>query len=136
MARTNIPVTNLTPNSAVLNSAGTAITQATGMNVQLANTGIPAAGNADTLILYVQNTTASTQTVTVRAGVGGGATPGAAFRSGIGDLTTGNLTASTGTAFIGPFDVSRFIQPDGSVNVDFSSGMTGTIWAVLLPKRF
>jgi hypothetical protein len=136
MARTNLPVTNMTPNSAVLNSAGTAIDASNGMNIQFSSTSIPAAGGPDTLILYVQNSTASTKTVTVRAGVGGGATPGAAFRSGLGDLTTGNLSASTGTAFIGPFDVSRFVQTDGSINVDFASGMTGTIWAVLLPKRF
>lgn len=136
MARTNLPLTNLTPNSAVLNSAGTAIDAANGMNIQLPTTGVPAAGNADTLVLYVQNTFAGTKTVTVRAGVGGGATPGPAFRSGIGDLTTGNLNASTGTAFIGPFDVSRFAQLDGSINIDFQSGTTGTVWAVLLPKRF
>lgn len=136
MARTNLPLTTMTPNSAVLNNAGTAIDATNGMNIQLPTTAVPAAGNADTLVLYVQNTTASTKTVTVRAGVGGGATPGAAFRSGLGDLTTGNLTASTGTAFIGPFDVSRFIQTDGSLNIDFATSMTGTIWAVLLPKRF
>ena len=126
----------MTPNGAVLNNAGTAIDATNGMNIALSSTSIPAAGGADTLILYVQNTTASTKTVTVCAGVGGGATPGAAFRSGLGDFTTGNLTASTGTAFIGPFDVARFVQADGSINVDFASGMTGTIWAVLLPKRF
>lgn len=136
MARTNLPVTNMTANGAVLNNAGTAVDASNGMNIALSSTSIPAAGGADTLVLYVQNSTASTKTVTVRAGVGGGATPGAAFRSGLGDLTTGNLTASTGTAFIGPFDVSRFVQTDGSINVDFASGMTGTIWAVLLPKRF
>lgn len=136
MARTNLPLTTMTANGAVLNNAGTAIDATNGMNVQLPTSAIPAAGNADTLVLYVQNTTASTKTVTVRAGVGGGATPGQAFRSGLGDLTTGNLTASTGTAFIGPFDVSRFAQLDGSINVDFAASMTGTVWAVLLPKRF
>jgi hypothetical protein len=136
MARTNLPLTTLTPNSAVLNSAGTAIDATNGMNIQMPTTAIPAAGGPDTLILYVQNTFAGTKTVTVRAGVGGGATPGQAFRSGLGDLTTGNLNASTGTAFVGPFDVARFVQLDGSVNVDFAAGTTGTVWAVLLPKRF
>ena len=136
MARTNLPVTTMTPNSAVLNQAGTAVDAANGMNIQLSSTSIPAAGGADTLVLYVQNTTASAQTVTVRKGVGGGATPGPAFRSGIGDFVTGNLNATSGTAFIGPFDVSRFVQSDGSINVDFSSGMTGNVWAILLPKRF
>lgn len=138
MARTNLPVTNLTANGAVLNSAGTAIDATNGMNISLSagTTSIPAGGDSDELILYVQNTAGATKTVTVRAGVGGGATMGPAFRSGIGDLTTGNLNATTGTAFIGPFDPSRFLQLDGSINVDFATGTTGTIWALLKPRAF
>ena len=136
MARTNLPVTSMVPNSAVLNSAGTAIDVANGMNIVLSSTSFPAPGGADTLILYVQNTAAATKTVTVQAGVGGGATPGAAFESGKGALVTGNLNATTGTAFIGPFEVARFVQTDGSINVDFAAGTTGTIWAILIPKRF
>lgn len=134
MARTNLPLTNAVANGAVLNNAGTAIDATNGMNIAIPTNTIPAGSNLDRLVLYVQNTTASTKTVTVRAGVGGGATPGQAFRSGVGDFTSGNLTASTGTAFIGPFDVSRFAQLDGSVNIDFAASMTGTIWAVLLPR--
>lgn len=137
MARTNLPLTTLTPNSAVLNNAGTAIDQANGMNIQLPTTSIPAAPQSDTLVLYVKNATAATETVTVRAGTNTTGDPNSpAFRAGLGDLTTGNLTASTGTAFIGPFDPSRFQQSDGSINVDFASGATGTIWALVLPKRF
>lgn len=135
MARTNLPLTNLTGNGAVLNNAGTAIDATNGMNIALPASSIPSPSDGDMLVLYVQNTTASTKTVTVRAGVGGGATPGPAFRSGLGDLTTGNLTATTGTAFIGPFDVSRFAQLDGSINIDFAASMTGTIWALLVPKN-
>lgn len=134
MARTNLPLTNAVANGAVLNNAGTAIDATNGMNIAIPTNAIPAGSNLDRLVLYVQNTTASTKTVTVRTGVGGGATPGQAFRSGLGDFTTGNLSASTGTAFIGPFDVSRFAQLDGSVNIDFAASMTGTIWAVLLPR--
>lgn len=136
MARTNLPLTALTANGAVLNNAGTAIDATNGMNIAIPSTGIPAVGSTDEIILYVQNTTASTKTVTVRAGVGTGVTPGAAFRSGIGDFVSGNLTASTGTAFIGPFDPSRFVQADGSLNVDFAASMTGTIWALQRPRSF
>lgn len=136
MARTNLPLTSLTANGAVLNNAGTAIDATNGMNIQIPTNTIPAPGDADHIVLYVQNTTAGTKTVTVRAGVGGGTTAGAAFRSGLGDFTSGNLTASTGTAFIGPFDPSRFLQSDGSINVDFASSMTGTIWALLVPRAF
>ncbi len=136
MARTNLPLTTLTGNGAVLNNAGTAIDATNGMNIALASGAVPAASSEDRLVLYVQNTTASTKTVTVRAGVGGGATPGAAFESGKGDLTTGNLTGTTGTAFIGPFETARFTQSDSSINVDFASSMTGTIWAILVPRTF
>lgn len=136
MARTNLPPTSLTSNGAVLNSAGTAIDATNGMNVQLPTSSVPANSGADRLVLYVQNTAAATKTVIIRAGVGGGATPGQAFRSGLGDFTSGNLSASTGTAFIGPLESARFAQSDGSINVDFASGTTGTIWALLLPKNF
>lgn len=137
MARTNLPLTTMTPNSAVLNNAGTAIDQANGMTIALPTTGIPAAPQSDTVILYVQNTAGSTKTVTVRAGGNTTGDPNSpAFRAGLGDLVTGNLNATTGTAFIGPFDPSRFQQSDGSLSVDFSAGTTGTIWAIVLPKRF
>ena len=141
MARTNLPVTLLDPKSPTLNSAGTAIDAANGMNIALASSAIPARPGMDRLVLYVQNTFAGTKTVTVRAGAGvaapsgfGTGYPVPSQEQGFGDLVTGNLTASTGTAFIGPFDSARFIQTDGSVNVDFAASMTGTIWAVLLPK--
>lgn len=127
---TNLPITNLTANGAVLNSAGTAI-DASGMSITLP-TSIPASGSADHLVLYVQNTAAATKTVTVKAG---NSNP-PAFRNGLGDLTTSNLSANTGTAFIGPFDPSRFINADGTITVNFASGTTGTIWALLLPRAF
>lgn len=133
MARTAIPLSTFT-SGADLNDAGTAIDQSNGMNVALASTGIPAANGSEDLFLYVTNTDTGTHTVTIRKGVGGGATAGAAMRSGLGDLVTGNLTGSTGTAFIGPLDSMRFAQADGSINVDFSSGAAGKIWALLIPR--
>lgn len=136
MARTNLPTTLMTPNGAVLNNAGTAIDAANGMNITFSSTGFPATPLMDTLILYVQNTTSSTKTVTVRAGANTTYLNVPGFEAGKGDLTTGNLTATTGTAFIGPFEIARFMQPDGSMNVDFAASMTGTICAILLPKRF
>jgi len=141
MARTNLPVTELDPKSPTLNSAGTAIDAANGMNIALASSAIPAKAGADRVILYVQNSFAGTKTVTVKAGAGvaapsnfGSGYPIPSQEQGYGDLTTGNLTASTGTAFIGPFEAARYIQTDGSINVDFAASMTGTIWAVRLPR--
>lgn len=133
---TTLPITNLSGNSAVLNSAGTAI-DASGMTVTIPTKTIPAGGNIDRLVLYVQNTAAATKTVTVKAGANTAASPDSpAFEASKGDLTTGNLSASTGTAFIGPFEVARFLQPDGTLSISFASGTTGTIWALLLPRAF
>lgn len=133
MARTNLPLSTFT-SGADLNDAGTSVDQANGMNIALASTAIPAVNGSEDLFLYVTNTAAATHTVTIRKGVGGGATPGAAMRSGLGDYTTGNLNANTGTAFIGPLDSMRFAQSDGSINLDFDSGFTGKIWALLVPR--
>jgi hypothetical protein len=142
MARTNLPLTSLTANSATLNNAGTAIDATNGMNVALSSSAIPSAASADRLVFYVLNTTASTKTVTVRKGDNTAYLNVPAFEASKGDLTTGNLNATTGSAFIGPFELARFVQsggagadqPAGSINVDFAAGMTGTIWAILLPK--
>jgi hypothetical protein len=137
MARTALPLTSLPGNSAVLNSAGTSIDATNGMVVTIPTNTIPAGGNIDRLVLYVQNTAAATKTVTVKASTNTTASPDSpAFEAGKGDLTTGNLSANTGSAFIGPFEVARFLQHDATLQVDFASGTTGSIWAVLLPRTF
>ena len=141
MARTALTPVALDPKNPTLNNAGTSVDATNGMNIPLASSAIPSKPGADRLVIWVLNTTASTKTVTIRAGAGVAAPSGFGYaypvpsqEQGLGDLTTGNLTATTGSAMIGPFDAARFIQPDGSINVDFASGMTGTIWAFLLPR--
>ena len=149
MARTAIVagLVTLPGNSAILNQAGQTIDQANGMNLPIVTTGIPAASSLDHLVLYVTNTFAGVATVTIRRGTNttaagvnataAGLDPNApAFEAGKGDFVSGNLTASTGIAFIGPFDIARFVQPDSSLNIDFSPSMTGLIWAILLPRSF
>jgi hypothetical protein len=148
MARTQLPLTNLTSNGAVLNTAGTAVDQANGMYVTWVTTGVPAPGSAERLVLYVTNTFAGVNTVIVRAGIYNLSTPVfgsmvkssylnlGSFEAGKGDFTTGNLTASTGFAWIGPLEVARFLNLDGGIAIDFSSTMTGTIFALMLPRAF
>lgn len=126
MARTSLPITTLTAAGAAA-PAGTAIDQANGMVISTTQTGFPAARTGSRLILEVFNTFAGIKTVIVRAG----AKP-PAQRSDLGDLTA-NIAASTGRTLIGPLDTSRFAQADGSINVDFGSGTTGTVNAYLLP---
>lgn len=134
MARTNLPLTTLHANG-VVDITGTAVDVTNGMNVVLANEGVPAGPGMNNLVLYVTNTAGADKTVTVRAGVGGGATPGAAYRSGEGDLVVTVHTASGG-GVIGPLESARFAQSDGSLNIDFGSGLTGNITAYILPARF
>ncbi len=141
MARTALTPVALDPKNPTLNNAGTAVDPTNGMSIALASSSIPSKPGSDRLILYVTNTTVSTKTVTVKAGAGVAAPSGFGYaypipsqEQGLGDLTTGNLTATTGNAFIGPFEAARYIQQDGSIWVDFAAGMTGNIWAVLLPR--
>lgn len=133
MARTNLPLTTLAPNSSIAGPAGTNVDVTNGMTIALPSTAIPASPDSDTLFLVVNNTAAAAKAVTVRAGVGGGATPGPAFRSGIGDLAVS--VGAGATRWIGPLESARFAQLDGSINVDFEAGTTGTIIAAILPVR-
>lgn len=128
MARTQIPLSTFT-SLADLNDAGTAVDQANGMFVSFGSP-IPASGGMERLILYVTNTHAATQVVTVRAGT----TTPPAIEGGEGDLVTGTLTATTGTAFIAGLHSLRFAQSDGTLNIDFDAGFTGKIYALVLPK--
>jgi hypothetical protein len=136
MARTNIPITVALPGgAATVQPAPTAIDQANGMNIALDAGGAAGAGSfprptsAGRLLLIVNHTTVSSKVLTFRAGVNP-----PAMRSALGDLNL-TLAAST-TYYIDAPDPARFKQNDGSYNVDFASGMTGTIAAVSMPPSF
>jgi hypothetical protein len=135
MTATNLPLTTLVPNGSLDIPAGTAIDQSNGMTIALPATAIPAAPNIDHLFLFVATTNGADKTVTVKAGVGGGATPGPAFRSGLGDLTV-TAHAASGGCVIGPLESARFAQTDGSVLLAFQSGIAGTITAFIMPSRW
>jgi flavorubredoxin len=134
MARTAITLRNLTANGGIAAPSADNIDQSNGMSLAIPTSAIPAAPDMENLILVVTNSAGSAKNVIVRAGVGGGATPGPAFRSGLGDLTVS--VASSGTSYIGPLESARFSQLDNSLLVDFGSGATGTITALLVPKNF
>lgn len=127
MARTNLPVTDLAGNAGVLETT-TAIDATNGMNIVLAAEAIPAKGEAQDVILLVNNTFTAPENCIVRAGAG----PVPAFRASLGDLTVAVTNATT--QIIGPFESARFAQADGSLNVDFSAAMTGTIVAIRVPR--
>ena len=124
MARSAITYTDLTANTAVADVAGT--------NVDATNSNTIAKAVPERTILRITNTTASTKTVTIKAG----STNPPAVAGGLGDLvvslTAGNVT--TQVAFVGPLDSSRFLQADGSLSLDVAASMTGTITAFRVPK--
>ena len=124
MARTTLPVVQTTL-AGVVAPAGTAIDQANGMNIVLASGAFPRAGTPRWLTLVVHMTAAGAHSVIVRGGI----SPVPAFRGTLGDLTI----AETGVqdVYIGPLEAARYAQADGSINVDFTAGSTGTIIPLL-----
>lgn len=127
MARTNLPLTPLDPINAVTAPAGTAIDPVNGMNIQMAAGTVPSAPTAWDLIIVYNNTFAGAKSIIVRAG----ANP-PSQRAGKGDLTISNTTQ---VSYVGPFEPARYMQNDGSINVDFTASTTGTVIAFVLPHR-
>lgn len=150
--RTALTPKVLTGNGAIVNMLNdgtnmTAVDNTNGMSVAIPTTGFPAGANIDRLILLFLNTNGTGRTVTIRAATpdGGVTKTGAgtsnpagtypAFTAGKGDLTTSAMTATTGIGVVGPFEVARFLQPDGTISFDVS-GATGFVAAILLPRSF
>lgn len=129
MARTAITVTTLTAETAtavVLSSVGGAIDATNSHSITL-----PQGATWEEILLFVENTTSSTKTATVKAGVNP-----PAVRQGAGDLVV-SLTAgdSTTTQALVPINGNRFQQADGTLNVDIAASMTGRIAAFWLKRN-
>lgn len=123
MARTAVTPTVLGPNSATVDPAAGDTIDATLVTNGVVISGVP----LEELIIVVDQQTAATDTVTIRAG----ASP-PALEAGQGDLTQDLDEDEVG--WFGPFTSGRFAQADGSIHVDFSAGMTGSIWAYHVPR--
>lgn len=128
MARTALTITTLTPNTPTVGlGTATNIDATNSHSITLARPTTPAE-----IILVVKNTTASTKTVTVKAGVNP-----PSVRSGGGDMTALSLTDGSTTVqygVIGPLEASRYMQADGTINVDVAASMTGTITVLYIPR--
>lgn len=124
MSRTVVPITTLASNAATADVAGTAL-DATNSHE------IAPGVHPEEIIIRIVNTTASTKAVTVDAGFNPPAD--AAGQGGLTvSLTAGNVTPQV--AFVGPLTSARFIQRDGSINIDVPAGMTGTITVFGIPR--
>jgi len=120
MARTAVAYSNLVANSNLTDPAGTALDAA---NDHVINAAIP-----ERTVLRVTNTSGADRIVTVKAG---DSPP--ALAAGQGDLTV-TVVATTGVQWLGPFESGRFIQSDGTMEIDIVASHTGTITAFLVPK--
>jgi predicted RecA/RadA family phage recombinase len=131
MARDAVAYVSLVNDNVTDIPAGTAVNTTNGAIIAVPRVTTPgAADSIDRMLLYVTNTAGSDKTVTVKAGVG----TTASARGGTGDLAVTCKTA-TGGCLIGPLDSNRFAQADGSVWVDYASGLTGALTAFMLPSR-
>lgn len=81
---------------------------------------ITPAGPAEELLISVNNTTVSAKTITIKAG----ANP-PALAAGQGDLVVSCDASTNGIPL--RIDSSRYVQADGTINLDAEAAMTGTI---------
>ncbi|TYB69734.1 hypothetical protein FXF51_06110 [Nonomuraea sp. PA05] len=124
MARTAV-----TPRALVANGGLNGATGATTIDSTLVTNGVVInSADPEHILIRVTNTEGSTNVVTVRAG-----DYPPAWAAGQGDLAV-TVAATTGVQFIGPFESGRFLQGNGSMEIDFETGMTGAIDVLLIPR--
>lgn len=119
MARTEVPYSSLVGNGAL---ADPTPTTADATNDHVINAAVP-----ERTLLRVYNTAVSAKTVTI---VAGDYPP--AIASGQGGLTVS--VGASGIQWLGPFESGRFLQKDGTLEVDLESGFTGSLTAFKVPK--
>lgn len=124
MARTAVVPRALIKNSNLIGTSG-----ATTIDSTLVSNGITIANaKPEKLLIRVTNTEGSTNTVTVKAGDNP-----PALRAGQGDLVV-TVAATTGVQYIGPLESDKYLQADGSLEIDLETGMTGSFDALYMPR--
>lgn len=124
MARTAVVPRPLVKNSNLIGTSG-----ATTIDSTLVTNGVTVANaKPEQMLIRCTNTEGSTNVLTVRAGDNP-----PALRAGQGDLTV-TLAATTGVQYMGPFESDKVLQADGSMEIDFETGMTGSIDILYFPK--
>lgn len=120
MPRDAVTITELTANSASANPAGTTVVVANGAVIN----GVK---DSSRVLVRLRNTDASPRVATFLAGDNP-----PALRAGVGNLEV-TVPASTGDVLV-VLESARFLQSDGTIQVDFAASFAGTISAVRLPK--
>ena len=125
MARTALTPVTLTANTFTADPAGTAL-DATNDHV------VTPVSALDEYVIRVSHTTGSSKSLTIKAGDNP-----PADAAGVGDLTQAFADGS-GTPvvkWLGPISSARFIQNDGTLNIDVEASMTGTITVFKIPRN-
>lgn len=120
MPRDAVTITPIVSGTPLANPAGTAISPTNGAVINNA-------GDTSRMLVRITNTNGTDRIATVKAGV---SPP--ALRAGIGDLAV-TVPATTGDVLL-VLESARFMQADGSIQIDFAASMAGIISAVRKPK--
>lgn len=122
MARTAIHVTTLTANTAVADPTDTTA-DTTNDHVLT----IPAGATLEEIVLRIKQTDATGRVATIKAGDNP-----PADAAGQGTLT--KEIAQNEVWWIGPLSSARFLQDDGTLQVDLAASFAGTIEAFYIPR--
>lgn len=113
MARTNVPVQTFSLTGAAVTTGTTADT--TNDHV------VTIAAPLEEYVFRFRNTDASARVATI---VAGDSPP--ALSAGQGNLDI-SVPATTGDMWVGPLESARFIQNDGTVQIDLAASYAGTV---------
>lgn len=125
MVRDVLTVNKLTRNGSL--NLGSIAAPANGVAFTQANGQVVTPKKAQKLGLLVYNSKAGAINVIIRKGV-----YPPAEDSNVGDLTV-NIPTTAFWNLIGPFDGSRFLQKDGTIQIDTDAGATGAMYALEFP---
>jgi hypothetical protein len=121
MARTAVTVTSLAAGTAAAESAGTAADPTNDHVVTIA-------GPLEEYLFVFKNTNGSDRVATI---VAGDNPPALSAGQGNLDIT---VAATTGVQVIAGLESARFIQSDGTLNIDLAASFAGTVHAYRLGR--
>ena len=132
MARTKITVQSVAMNAGAARATGTTADPTNGHYLAVADLypeTVPVQRGARLLVLEVYNTDSADHNLTIKAG----ANP-PAQRASLGDLVVLVAHSATIPFIFGGLESARFLQADGTVNIDLAASFAGTIYAYVLNK--
>lgn len=122
MARTAVTVNTLTANATTALPTPTTADTTNDHSVTL-----PAGACLEEIVIFIKQTDASARIATIKAGDNP-----PADAAGQGDLT--KSMAQNETWIVGPLTSARFLQDDGTLNIDLAASFAGEVTAYWIPR--